>query len=503
MEQFTALVNDIDSLVWSMPLVFLCLGVGLFLSIRLGFPQLRLFGDMIRLLAKGDKSAELIASRSGKPKGISGFQAFATTVGARVGMGNIAGIASAIYFGGPGAIFWMWIIAIIGAASAFTEATLGQAYKEKDKNGVFVGGPAYYLKKGLKCKPYAIVFAICAILGPGLLLPGVQINSLVIVFEEAFNVDRVIVGAVCCAILAFVVFGSIKRIARLAELVAPVMCLIYIVLAVIILGLHFSEIPAAFSMIISSAIGANALFGAIIGSAISWGVKRGIYSNEAGMGCGAIVSAAAECSHPAKQGLIQACSIYADTLLVGTATALIVILTGMYDVVDANGAFLVSQTGGIEAGIKWTQFALTSTYGDWCGQLLAIIIVLFVFTSLTGYCYQAESNVNYLTNGSKKAITVARVVFILASFAGAVISADAMWAMGDIGYGLLGWANIIAIVLLSGKAAAILKDYEIQKKHGYDPVFNPEKFDIKDETGAWDEYKEFLNDPLLGDAVRK
>ncbi|MGN0301539.1 MAG: alanine:cation symporter family protein, partial [Anaerotardibacter sp.] len=219
--------------------------------------------------------------------------------------------------------------------------------------------------------------------------------------------------------------------------------------------------------------------------------------------CGAIVSAAAECSHPAKQGLIQACSIYADTLLVGTATALIVILTGMYDVVDAGGALLVSQTGGIEAGIKWTQFALTSTYGDWCGQLLAIIIVLFVFTSLTGYCYQAESNVNYLTNGSKVAIAIARVVFVLASFAGAVISADAMWAMGDIGYGLLGWANIIAILLLSGKAMAILKDYELQKKHGYDPVFDPEKFDIEDETGAWDEYKEFINEPLLGDAVRK
>lgn len=536
MEQFTAFCEDIDGLVWSMPLVILCLGVGLFLSIRLGFPQVRLFGDMIRLLtgrenfekrqdeqlaaselaegagkAKGEKSvlsgafAEAVSGELGegasgslgraeaehkKGKGISAFQSFATTVGARVGMGNIAGIASAIFFGGPGAVFWMWIIALIGAASAFTESTLAQAYKVKDANGVFTGGPAYYIEKGLKCKPYAILFAVLAILGPGILLPGVQINSLTLVFEEAFHVDRIVVGAVCCVVLAFVVMGSIKRIAKIAEFLTPIMCVIYVGLAVIILGMHVTEIPSALMLIVQSAVGLHPIFGAVIGSAVSWGVKRGIYSNEAGMGCGAIVSAAAECSHPAKQGLIQACSIYVDTLLVGTATALIVILTGMFDVVAEDGTtFLLSQTGGIEAGIKWTQFALTTTYGDWCGKLLAIIIVLFVFTSMTGYCYQAESNVSYLTKGNKNAITAIRIVFVIAAFFGACVTADAMWALGDVGYGFMAWANIIAILLLSPMAARILKDYQAQRKAGRDPMFNPEEFDIEDASGAWEEYK--------------
>ena len=472
-----------------MPLVILCLGVGLILSLRMGFPQIRLFGNMIGLLASDDKKQKGSSAKEGgteEHKGISGFQAFATTVGARVGMGNIAGIASAIYFGGPGAVFWMWIIAIIGAASAFTEATLGQAYKQRTEKGVLVGGPAYYIEKGLKCKPYAILFAIIAFLGPGLLLPGVQINSLVIVFEEAFSVDRVVVGAICCVFLAMVVCGGIRRIAKLAELLAPAMCLVYIALAVIILGMHATEIPAMLGTIVTSAVGVHPVLGAIIGSAISWGVKRGIYSNEAGMGCGAIVSAAAECSHPAKQGLIQACSIYADTLLVGTATALIILLTGMYDVVGAdNVTLLIDQTGGIENGIAWTQAALTATYGDWCGKLLAIIIVLFVFTSMTGYCYQAESNVNYLTKGNKAAIWGARVIFVAAAFFGACVEADAAWSLGDIGYGLMGWANIIAILLLSGKAAAMLKDYEKQRKAGKNPVFDPDQFGIEDETGAW------------------
>ena len=476
---FSEFASTLDDIVWSMPLVLLCLGVGLFLSIRMGFPQIRLFGDMVRLLLGKDSGGK--ASH----KGISSLQAFATTVGARVGMGNIAGIASAIYFGGPGSIFWMWIIALIGAASAFTESTLAQAYKERNAKGVFIGGPAYYLEKGLKCKPYAIIFAIVAVLGPGLLLPGVQINSLVIVFEEAFSVDRVLVGAICCILLAFVVFGSIKRIAKIASVLTPIMCLIYVMLALIILGMHVTEIPAALALIVQSALGFHAVFGAIIGSAISWGVKRGIYSNEAGMGCGAIVSAAAECSHPAKQGLIQACSIYVDTLIIGTATALIVMLTGTYDVVDGSGALLLAQTGGIENGIRWTQVALTSTYGDWCGKLLAIIIVLFVFTSMTGYCYQAESNISYLTKDSKTGITAVRVIFVIAAFFGCLVNADAIWALGDVGYGLMAWANIIAIVLLSPQAARFLKDYEQQRKAGIDPVFHPEAFGIEDKTGAW------------------
>ncbi|WP_448776002.1 alanine/glycine:cation symporter family protein [Blautia sp.] len=475
MEKFSMFVNQMDAMVWSMVLVVLCLGVGLYLSLRLKFPQIRLVKEMVKLLTSKEESES----------GITPFQAFATTVGARVGMGNIAGVASAIFYGGPGSVFWMWMIAVIGAASAFVESALAQAYKVKSPDGEFTGGPAYYIEKGLKCKPYAVVFAVVAFLGPGFLMPGVQINSLVTVFEEAFSVNKILVGAICCIVLGIVVYGSIKRIAHIAEMLAPAMCAVYILAALIVVGLNITKLPGIFLMIIQSAFGVHAVLGGILGSAVSWGVKRGIYSNEAGMGCGAIVSAAAECSHPVKQGLIQSFSIYVDTLFIGTSTALIVLLTGTFDVIDGAGNLLISQTDGIEAGIKWTQHALMSTFGTWSGKVLAIIIVLFVFTSMTGYCYQAESNIRYLTGNSKKAIAIARAVFLVASFLGAIVNADAVWAMGDIGYGLMAWANIIAIALLSPKAVALLKDYEKQKKEGKDPAFDPKEFGIEDETGAW------------------
>lgn len=475
MEKFSMFVNQMDAIVWSMVLVVLCLGVGLYLSLRLKFPQIRLVKEMVKLLTSKEESESRITP----------FQAFATTVGARVGMGNIAGVASAIFYGGPGSVFWMWMIAVIGAASAFVESALAQAYKVKSPDGEFTGGPAYYIEKGLKCKPYAVVFAVVAFLGPGFLMPGVQINSLVTVFEEAFSVNKILVGAICCIVLGIVVYGSIKRIAHIAEMLAPAMCAIYILAALIIVGLNITKLPGILLMIVQSAFGVHAVLGGILGSAVSWGVKRGIYSNEAGMGCGAIVSAAAECSHPVKQGLIQSFSIYVDTLFIGTSTALIVLLTGTFDVTDGAGNLLMSQTGGIEAGIKWTQHALMSTFGTWSGKALAIIIVLFVFTSMTGYCYQAESNIRYLTGNSKKAIAIARAIFLAASFMGAIVNADAVWAMGDIGYGLMAWANIIAIALLAPKAVALLKDYEKQKKEGKDPAFDPKEFGIEDETGAW------------------
>ena len=477
MDTFSNVVNGLDGLIWSMVLVLLCLGVGLFLSIRTRFPQVRFLKEMVSLLFGENETKS----------GISPFQSFATAVGARVGMGNIAGIASAIYFGGPGSVFWMWMIAFIGAGSAFVESVLAQAFKTKNSKGQLVGGPAYYIENGLKNKSYAVLFAIVAVLGPGILLPGVQINSLVNVFEEAFSVNKVLVGVICCVLLAFVISGSINRIARLAEVLAPVMCFVYIGLAVIIIVLNITKIPSVFSMIITSAIGIHPIFGAIVGSAVSWGVKRGIYSNEAGMGCGAIVSGATECSHPVKQGLVQAFSIYIDTLLVGSATAFIILLTDTFNVVDSAGKLLVNQVEGLEAGILWTQAALGSTYGSWCGKLLAIIIVLFVFTSMTGYCYQAEANISYLTKDNSKAIVIMRVVFVAASFLGCLVNAEDIWAMGDIGYGLMAWANIIAITLLSPLTVELLKDYEQQKKMRKDPTFVPEDFGIKDFAGAWNQ----------------
>ncbi len=480
MDSFTNLMNSIDSIVWCMVLVVLCLGAGLYFSIRMKFPQVRLFKEMARLLVSGEKSES----------GITPFQAFAATVGSRVGMGNIAGVATAIFFGGPGAVFWMWCIAFIGASSAFIESSLAQAYKVKGKDGEYMGGPAYFIERALHCKPYAIAFALVTILGPGMLMPGQHINSIASTFQEAFGINVIVVGAIFVIVLGLVVCGGIKRIGKVAEYMAPFMCVIYVVLAFGVIGVNITKVPAVFAMIIRSAFGVDAVYGAIIGSAISWGVKRGIYSNEAGQGSGAIVSAAAECSHPAKQGLVQAFSVYIDTLIVCTASALIILLTDTFNVVSADGTTMLTEHApGVMYGIRWAQDALMKAYGSWAGKLLAIVIIMFVFTSLMGYYYQAEANMRYLFKENKIAVWAVRIIFLASAFSGCVLNGEIIWTMGDIGCGSMAWLNIVAILLLSSKGIALLKDYEEQKKQGKDPMFNPEKFGISDETHVWDKYK--------------
>lgn len=480
MEALTVLMGKIDDIVWCYVLVALCLGAGFYFSLRMKFPQVRLFKDMVKLLVSGEKS----------DNGITPFQAFAATVGSRVGMGNIAGVATAIFFGGPGAIFWMWVLAFIGAGSAFIESALAQAYKVKDKSGEYMGGPAFFIERALHCKPYAMLFALVVVLGPGVLMPGQHINSIASTFNEAFGVPTVVVGAIFAIVLGLVICGGIKRIGKVAEYMAPVMCVVYVVLAVGVIIMNINQVPAAFATIFTSAFGVNQVFGGIVGSAIAWGVKRGVYSNEAGQGSGAIVSASAECSHPAKQGLVQAFSVYIDTLLVCTASGLIVLLTGTFNVVGADGkTMIVENAPGILYGIRWAQTALVKTYGGWCGKFLSFVIIMFVFTSLMGYYYQAEVNTKYLFKGNKYAVYAIRAIFLISAFSGCILNGEIIWTMGDIGCGSMAWLNIIAILLLSNKGIALLKDYEAQKKEGKDPVFDPARFGIEDETGVWDKFK--------------
>ncbi len=480
MEAFKSAMDGLNSILWSTPLVVLCLLAGIWFSVAMKFPQFRLIKDMVHLLVHGEKSET----------GITPFQAFAATVGSRVGMGNIAGVATAIFFGGPGAIFWMWILALVGAASAFMESALAQAYKERTGNGEYIGGPAYFIEKALHCKPYAIIFAIATILGPGILMPGLHINSIASTFNQAFGLNTILVGAVFCAILALVICGGIKRIANVAEYMAPVMCVIYVVLSLIVLCMNITKVPSMFGLIFSSAFGLNPLFGGILGSTIAWGVKRGVYSNEAGQGSGAIVSAAAECSHPAKQGLIQAFSVYIDTMVVCTASGLMILLTGTWNTVGADGvSMIVENVPGLQYGILWAQTALGSAFGVFGSKALAIIIIMFVFTSLMGYYYQAEANIRYMVKENNIAIWIIRVVFIVSCFSGVLFDGDIIWTMGDSGVGLMAWLNIAAILLLSRKGFALLRDYETQKKAGKDPVFHPQEFGIEDSTGVWDKYQ--------------
>ncbi|MDO4275129.1 MAG: alanine/glycine:cation symporter family protein [Eubacteriales bacterium] len=477
MELFNDIMTKINSIVWSNVLVVLCLAAGVGFTVWMRFPQIRLFKEMFRLLLKADPDSN---------SGITPFQAFATTVGSRVGMGSVAGVATGIFFGGPGAVFWMWVLGLLGAATALMESTLAQAYKTRI-DGEYIGGPAVFIEKGLKIKPYAVLFAAATILGPGILMPGLHANSIASTFQRSFGTGMITGGVILCVFLAVVVFGGVKRIGKFAEKAAPIMCLVYMLMAIGIVVLYARQIPGVFSQIFKAAFGMDAVFGGIAGSAIVWGVKRGVYSTEAGQGSGAIVSAAAEVSHPAKQGLVQALSVYIVSFIVCTSTAVILLLSSSYNVInEATGEMLVEYLPGSQYGVGWTQDILEATYGSLLGgKLFAVIIALFVFTSLIGYEYQAESNVIYLFKGKKAAVWAMRIIFVVSTFSGVLVNADIIWTMGDTGAGMMAWLNIIAIALLSKKGVAIFKDYEKQKKEGRDPVFHPEQFGIEDTENIW------------------
>lgn len=478
---FNDIVNVLNNLIWSNYLVWLCLGTGVFFSLIMVFPQVRLIKDMVRQLFT-DNSSE---------SGVSSFQSFAMALGGRVGTGNIAGVATAIGFGGPGAVFWMWAIAFLGAGSAYIEAALAQVYKVK-MDGEYRGGPSFYIEKGLGQKWYAVLFAISAIISCGFFLPGIQANSIATAMNTAFNIPFPVTGAIVAALLGLIIFGGVKRIGKAAEVIVPFMAIAYIIVAVLIILLNLDKVPGVFSMIFTHAFSAKAATGAVIGQAIMWGVKRGIYSNEAGQGTGPMAAAAADVTHPAKQGLVQAFSVYVDTLFVCSATAFMILITGMYNIYDTAGNVLVENIPGVTPGPAFTQMALDSFMPGIGKSFVAIALFFFAFTTLMAYYYYAESNVAYIARKSKNhklVFNVARITLLVMTFVGAINSAGAVWALGDVGVGLMAWLNIIAILLLTKTGVATLKDFEAQKKQGLNPVFNPEKLGIKN-ADVWMEMYE-------------
>lgn len=468
----TALTASVNGYVWSIPLVVLALIVGLFYTISMKVPQLRLFKDMVHYLVKGKTSDE----------GISSFQGFAMALGGRIGVGNIAGVATAICFGGPGSIFWMWIIAFLGAGSAFAEASLAQLYKEKI-DGEYRGGPAYYIAKGTGLKFFGILFAISAVIANGLTGPTIQAFNVAEATQNAFHINPMITGIAIAVLFALVVFGGVKRIGKVAEVVVPFMAGLYIVLALIILAINFKHIPSMFALIIKCAFNMNAFYGAIWGSAVMWGVKRGIYSSEAGMGSGAHAAAAAEVSHPAKQGLAQALSIYVDTLLVCTATAIMILSTGMYNVVnEKTGAFLVETLKGVEAGTGYTQAAIDTFIPGFGSAFIAIAVFFFAFTTLLSFAFYTETNLDYLTKEfkcHKVLIIIMKVVIVGIILFGSVRTSGVAWNLADIGVGLMAWINLAGLLVLQKQVRAMLKDYERQKHMGLDPVFDPDACGLK------------------------
>lgn len=465
----TAMINTINSIVWSSALVYLCLGAGLYFSVRTGFLQLRRIREMIRLLFQSSEDDH----------GVSSFQALSMTLAGRVGTGNIAGVATAICFGGPGALFWMWMIAFFGSASAFVESTLGQIYKEKIR-GEYCGGPAFYIEKGAKSKAGAWLFAVIAIVAC-CLLPSVQSNSIAAAMHNAFAVPVTITAACVTILLCFVLFGGLKRIASFTTLVVPFMAQAYVVVAIIVAAYNWEQIPSVLSTIFSSALGFDSALGGMLGAAVSWGVKRGIYSNEAGQGTGPHASSAAAVSHPAKQGLVQAFSVYIDTWFVCTATGLMILTTGAYNIIAPEGGFLHQGLAGIEAGPVYTQMAVESVMPGFGAPFVAVSLFFFAFTTILSYGYISETNVKYLNRTLKQPWLVVLVrIGVMSSCAfGAIQTADIAWTLGDIGVGLMAWVNVLAILWLQKPAFLALKDYEAQLKQGVDPVFHPEKLGIE------------------------
>ncbi|MFQ2209661.1 alanine/glycine:cation symporter family protein [Aeromonas caviae] len=477
------IVNAINGVIWSPALIYLCLGVGLYFSLRTRFLQLRHIKEMIRLMFDG----------KGNDAGVSSFQALSMTLAGRVGTGNIAGVATAITFGGPGALFWMWMVAFLGSSSAFVESTLGQVYKEK-LDGEYRGGPAFYIEKGLGMKWYAWAFAIATVFACGVLLPGVQANSIGAGLQNAFDVSPNVTAAMLALLLGFIIFGGVKRIASFAGMVVPFMALGYIIVACVIIALNIHALPGIILLIWKSAFGLDAGFGAILGLAIMWGVKRGVYSNEAAQGTGPHASSAAAVSHPAKQGLVQAFSVYIDTLFVCSATGFMLLITGLYNVQGPDGAALYTGIAGIAAGPGYVQTAMEQMMPGFGSYFVALALFFFAFTTIVAYYYIAETNVAYLNRTFKLPglKTILKIALMAATVYGTVKTADLAWGLGDIGVGLMAWLNIVAILLLQKPALLCLKDYEAQQAKGLDPVFHPEKLGIKN-ADYWIENRAEVN----------
>ncbi len=465
-----SLVDQISGYLWSAPLILLCLGAGVYFSIRTRFLQLRLIKDMVGQLFRGKASAS----------GVSSFQGFAMALGGRVGTGNIAGVATAIAMGGPGALFWMWVIAFLGAGSAYIESALAQVWKEK-LGGVYRGGPSYYIDKGLGQRWYANLFAIVTVVSCGMLLPGIQANSIAVAFENAFPaITPLISGITVTLLLGLIIFGGVKRIGKTAELMVPFMAIAYIITALIIIGMNIGKLPAVISLVFSSALGIHPAMGGIVGSAIAWGVKRGIFSNEAGQGTGPQAAAAAEVDHPAQQGLVQAFSVYVDTLFVCSATGFMLLMTGMYNVADGKGGFLLEHLPGVEHGPMWTQAAINTMASNFGSPFVALALLFFAFTTLMAYAYYAESNAAYLfKKNSVLAITLTRFFLLFMTFYGAQHTVNLAWALGDIGVALMAWLNVVAILLLGRVGLVVLRDYERQRALGETLSFDPISLGIK------------------------
>lgn len=462
----TQWITSINDVLWTYVLIIMLLGCATWFTIKTRFVQFRMLGEMIRLLGESPNK------RNNEENHISSFQAFMVSLASRVGTGNLAGVATAITVGGPGAVFWMWIIALLGSSSAFIESTLAQLYKVRGKES-YIGGPAYYMKKGLKKPWMGILFAILIIFTFAFSFNTVQSNTICAAFEQAFQIDHITMGIILTISTLLIIFGGIQRIAKVSSIIVPVMALGYILLAIVTVGMNITQIPAIFKLIINSAFGWEQAFGGGIGVALMQGIKRGLFSNEAGMGSAPNVAATADVSHPVRQGLIQTLGVFSDTLIICTCTAFIILFSGV-------------PLGGEVNGVQLTQMALDNEIGSGGSTYVAIAILFFAFSSVIGNYYYGEANLRYITH-NKTIMTLFRLMTGAMVMFGALASLDLAWSLADICMGLMTICNLIAIVLLGKYAFRLLADYIEQKRQGIkDPIFTKDKMkDIEADIECW------------------
>ncbi|WP_270501360.1 alanine/glycine:cation symporter family protein [Clostridium butyricum] len=464
-EKLNTIINVSNDILWTYVLIAPLILLGLYFTFKTRFVQFRYIKEMFRLLTDG--------ATSKKEKGsVSSFQAFCISTASRVGTGNLAGIAIAISVGGPGAILWMWLIALIGSASSFVESTLAQIYKQSDGNGAYIGGPAYYMEKALNMKWMGIIFSILITICFGLVFNSVQSNTISLALNEAFGVNRILVGAILTLLTLSIIFGGIHRIAKVSEIIVPIMASAYILVALFVVITNLSELPAMFALIFENAFGVKQAVGGGIGGALLIGIKRGLFSNEAGMGSAPNAAATANVSHPVKQGLIQTLGVFTDTIVICSCTAFIILLSD------------VDLSGGL-TGIQLTQNALSSQIGSFGSIFIAICVLLFAFSSIVGNYYYGEANIEFLTK-KKIYLNLYRICVAVMVLFGATVSMDIVWNLADVFMALMAITNLIAIALLGKIAFKALDDYRAQKKAGIkDPVFKASSIPELKNVNEW------------------
>jgi AGCS family alanine or glycine:cation symporter len=458
--------------LWTWAVLPVVVVLGIYFTVRSGVVQFRLIPEMFRTLT--DKTPR---DAGGKPQSVSAFQAFTISAASRVGVGNIAGVGTAIAIGGPGAVFWMWLMAFVGGASSFIESSLAQLYKVRDQDG-FRGGPAYYMQRGLKARWLGIWFAIILIICFPFAFSSLQANTISATVTATIGEGSPawlpwLIGGSVALLTALVVFGGVRRIASVTQLLVPIMALAYLLLGLAVVALNIERLPEVFAQIFTQAFGFNEVVGAAFGYIVLTGVKRGMFSNEAGLGSAPNAGASAAVTHPVKQGLVQTLGVYFDTFLVCSITAFIILVS-------------VPDLANAERGIDLTQTALVSSLGDWSSIALSVIIFLLAFSSILGNYYYGESNIEFIT--PRRAVLGAyRVLVILAVLVGSVVGADLVWNFADGVMGLMALTNLIAIALLSGIAFRLLKDYTAQRRQGLNPVFTRDRMPDLDGIEVWED----------------